>query len=125
MSSIEQNGRDWMRSIKGFLLDITGVLYNSSPTGGCVIPGSVEAVQKFIFFNIKFKINFFRLYSESKVRFVSNESTSMRKKLIEKLNKLGFELYEKDIFTPAPVAATYVTKLKLRPHLLVHKGNYL
>lgn len=33
-------------SVKGFLLDITGVLYNSSPDGGVAIPGSVEAVKR-------------------------------------------------------------------------------
>ncbi|KAI6180466.1 hypothetical protein M3Y98_00722800 [Aphelenchoides besseyi] len=30
--------------VKGFLLDITGVLYNSGPSGGQVIGGSVEAI---------------------------------------------------------------------------------
>lgn len=49
MSSVEPNNLAWMKSVKGFLLDITGVLYNSSPTGGCVIPDSVEAVKRFYF----------------------------------------------------------------------------
>lgn len=35
------------RPIRGFLLDITGVLYNSSHgSDGQAIPGSIEAVQK-------------------------------------------------------------------------------
>ncbi|KAI1723052.1 haloacid dehalogenase-like hydrolase domain-containing protein [Ditylenchus destructor] len=98
----------WMRSIRGFLLDITGVLYNSSGNGGIAITGSVDAVN--------------RLYAESKVRFVSNESTSTRAKLAEKLHRLGFTLDLQHIFTPAPVAANYVKSRNLKPHLLVHKG---
>ncbi|KAI6218864.1 HAD-superfamily subfamily IIA hydrolase [Aphelenchoides fujianensis] len=99
--------------VKGFLLDITGVLYNSNSSNagsgpGQVIPGSVEAVK--------------RLYAESKVRFVSNESTSTPAKLREKLQRLGFDIQLEHLFCPAPVAAAYVNKHKLRPHLLVHKG---
>lgn len=63
------------------------------------------------------------MYKESNVRFVSNESTSTRQKLVEKLNKLGFEIDPKDIFTPAPVAANYIRSHNLTPHLLVHKGK--
>jgi len=36
---------NWYNSIKGFLVDITGVLYDS---GGEAIPGSIEAVRRFI-----------------------------------------------------------------------------
>jgi len=98
----------WRKSIKGFLLDISGVLYNSGPGGGKAIPGSIEAVK--------------RLYAESDVRFLSNESSSTRKALVEKLNRLGFQLDEDHFFTPAPVAAQYAKRHQLRPHLLVHKG---
>lgn len=87
---------------------IIGVLYNSAPGGGAVIPGSVEAVK--------------RLYAESKVRFVSNESTSTPLKLQEKLRRLGYDIDIAHLFTPAPVAAAYVKKHNLRPHLLVHEG---
>ncbi|KAI6240780.1 hypothetical protein M3Y99_00421700 [Aphelenchoides fujianensis] len=75
--------------VKGFLLDITGVLYNSNSSNagsgpGQVIPGSVEAVK--------------RLYAESKVRFVSNESTSTPAKLREKLQRLGFDIQLEHLF---------------------------
>jgi len=37
----------WLRrKIRGILLDISGVLYNSGEGGGEAIPGSVEAVEK-------------------------------------------------------------------------------
>ncbi|EFO14632.1 HAD-superfamily subfamily IIA hydrolase [Loa loa] len=94
--------------VKGFLLDITGVLYNSDPnTIGRVIQGSVEAVN--------------RLYAESTVRFVTNESTRSRKHLFEKLTKLGFTVNEEHIFMPVPEAKRYIKDHNLRPHILVHK----
>ncbi|KAK6114049.1 TIGR01458 family HAD hydrolase [Brugia pahangi] len=97
------------KPVKGFLLDITGVLYNSDPnTIGRVIQGSVEAVN--------------RLYAESAVRFVTNESTRNRKHLFEKLTKLGFTLNEEHIFMPVPEAKRYIKDHNLRPHILVHKG---
>ncbi|CAD5222908.1 unnamed protein product [Bursaphelenchus xylophilus] len=95
-------------SVKGFLLDITGVLYNSSPEGGEAIKGSIEAIA--------------RLYRESTLRFVSNESTSTPAKLHAKLTRLGFTLKQEHLFTPAPVAADYIKRNGLRPHLLIHKG---
>ncbi|VDM37045.1 unnamed protein product [Toxocara canis] len=95
--------------VRGFLLDITGVLYNSSPNSlGRAIPGSIEAVN--------------RLYSESRVRFVSNESSESRYDLAKKLVKLGFNLKEEHIFTPAPIAVRYLKQHALRPYLLVHQG---
>lgn len=101
----------WRFDIKGFLVDITGVLYNSGPNGGRVIPGSVDAVN--------------RLYSHdsTRVKFLSNESSSTRQRLLEKLMKLGFTLREEDFITPAPIAARYVRERQLRPHLLVHRGQ--
>ena len=39
----------WLQSkIQGVLLDISGVLYNSGQCGGELIPGSVEAVERWI-----------------------------------------------------------------------------
>uniref|UniRef100_A0A0K0EPL3 Phospholysine phosphohistidine inorganic pyrophosphate phosphatase n=1 Tax=Strongyloides stercoralis TaxID=6248 RepID=A0A0K0EPL3_STRER len=96
------------RPVKGFLLDITGVLYNTSNNGtGVAIEGSIEAVK--------------RLYNESKVIFVSNESSHTRQHLFNKLTKLGFELNKNDIYTPAPIAIDIMKKNQLRPYLLVHK----
>lgn len=96
-------------SVRGFLLDITGVLYNSSKNGlGEAIPGSAEAVK--------------RLYEESRVRFVSNDSCATPKQLVEKLCKLGIFIDVKHVFTPISAAISYVKKRGLRPHLLVNKS---
>jgi len=36
----------WCEGVKGVLLDVTGVLYNSGPTGGAAIEGSIDAIQR-------------------------------------------------------------------------------
>ena len=45
----ETDGRPpWIvRKIEGVLIDITGVLYNSGEEGGEVIPGSVQAIERY------------------------------------------------------------------------------
>ncbi|VDN56864.1 unnamed protein product [Dracunculus medinensis] len=95
--------------VRGFLLDVTGVLYNGSEDGcGTVIPGSVEAVE--------------RLYRESMVRFVTNESTLGREGLAAKLSNLGFRIDPSHLIIPLDVAKYYLRKNNLRPHLLVHRN---
>uniref|UniRef100_A0A0N5D8B6 Phospholysine phosphohistidine inorganic pyrophosphate phosphatase n=1 Tax=Thelazia callipaeda TaxID=103827 RepID=A0A0N5D8B6_THECL len=97
------------KPIKGFLLDVNGVLYDNDPNGvGCVIPGSVEA--------------FNRLYVESQIRLVTNQSMCTRKHLAEKLKKLGFRVNEEHIFMPVPEAKRYIKTHDLRPHIFVHNG---
>lgn len=100
----------WLhKPIRGVLLDITGVLYNSGPGGGTVIEGSVEAVRKLKAANIG-------------VRFVTNETQCTRKQLVEKLAKHGYELGEDEVFPPAPAVRQILTERQLRPYLLVHPG---
>lgn len=70
---------------------------------------------------LSFTCQNFRLYAESAVRFVTNESTRSRKHLFEKLTKLGFTLKEEHIFMPVPEAKRYIKDRDLRPHILVHK----
>jgi len=44
--------REWYlssSSIKGLLLDITGVLYNSGEGGGVPIKGSIDAIARWLF----------------------------------------------------------------------------
>ena len=51
MAGIEEtDGRPpWIvRKIEGVLIDITGVLYNSGEEGGEVIPGSVQAIERYV-----------------------------------------------------------------------------
>jgi len=37
----------WEAGVKGVLLDVTGVLYESGPDGGHPIPGSAEALRRY------------------------------------------------------------------------------
>ncbi|VDD93731.1 unnamed protein product [Enterobius vermicularis] len=95
--------------IRGFLLDINGVLYNTTKDGrGQAIRGSAEAVK--------------RLYAESKVKFLSNESCVTPARLALRLSKLGIPVDPRNVFTPLSAAVSFLKEHKLRPHLLVHEN---
>uniref|UniRef100_A0A6J0TI14 Phospholysine phosphohistidine inorganic pyrophosphate phosphatase n=1 Tax=Pogona vitticeps TaxID=103695 RepID=A0A6J0TI14_9SAUR len=102
---------DWSKrlaGIKGLVLDISGVLYDSGGEGGGVpIPGSIEAVKK-----IK--------SSGLKLRFCTNETQATRDKFVEKLQRLGFDIVVDEVTAPAPAACRILKERNLRPHLLVH-----
>lgn len=94
------------RAVNGFLLDITGVLYNSIyKSDGIAIPKSAEAV------------NF--LYQHSKVKFLSNAKGNSNRNVARRLQRLGINVREEDVITPAPVVAQYLRENDLRPHLFV------
>jgi len=91
------------KTIKGVLLDITGVLQED----GKAIPGSVEAVQKLQNAGLC-------------VRFVTNETQLTRKKLVEKLHGMKFSMPEESIFPPALAMASIIREKSLKPYYLVH-----
>lgn len=91
-------------NVKGILLDITGVLYES---GDGAIKGSVEAIEKLRHSKIPF-------------RFVTNETARTRPNLVTKLNSLGFSLSESEIISPGVATSAYLKEKNLRPFLLVH-----
>ncbi|GFR11761.1 phospholysine phosphohistidine inorganic pyrophosphate phosphatase [Trichonephila clavata] len=90
--------------VKGILLDITGVLYES---GQGAIKGSAESIEKLRQKKIPF-------------RFVTNETQRTRPDLVSKLNSIGFSLSESEILSPGIVTSAYLKKMNLRPFLLVH-----
>ncbi|XP_035216912.1 phospholysine phosphohistidine inorganic pyrophosphate phosphatase-like isoform X3 [Stegodyphus dumicola] len=92
-------------NMKGVLLDITGVLYESGQK--IAIPGSVEAIQRLYSLKVPF-------------RFVTNETQRTRASLVSKLRSFGFTLSESDVFSPGVAASHYVKQMQLRPFLLVH-----
>lgn len=96
----------YQKTIRGVLLDITGVLYDSGPDGGVAIEGSIDAVKRL-------------KASGLPVRFCTNETTTTRKKLVEKLSKVGFELKETEIFPPIPAVCKILQQRSLRPYLIV------
>ncbi|XP_055348987.1 phospholysine phosphohistidine inorganic pyrophosphate phosphatase-like [Paramacrobiotus metropolitanus] len=97
--------KKWLEG-KGFLLDITGVLYDSCGATGTAIPGSIEALQLLRQHHVPF-------------RFITNESTSDRQHLAVKLNTLGFEIGAEEIIAPAPQVVKILRERGLRPFLLV------
>uniref|UniRef100_A0A8C9FH84 Phospholysine phosphohistidine inorganic pyrophosphate phosphatase n=1 Tax=Pavo cristatus TaxID=9049 RepID=A0A8C9FH84_PAVCR len=98
----------WARAVRGLLLDISGVLYDSGGEGGGVpIAGSAEAVRR-----IK--------ASGLKLQFCTNETQATRKKFVKKLQGLGFDISVAEVTAPAPAACRLLKERGLRPHLLVH-----
>uniref|UniRef100_A0A915KXY3 Phospholysine phosphohistidine inorganic pyrophosphate phosphatase n=1 Tax=Romanomermis culicivorax TaxID=13658 RepID=A0A915KXY3_ROMCU len=102
------NKPDWLnKKVKGFLLDVNGVLYDSGLDGGTAIPGSVDAIDRLVELRIPFRL-------------CSNETQHTRSSLLATLQKLGFNVNLHNILTPAPIVAEELKKRMLRPYLLVH-----
>ncbi|EDV20029.1 Phospholysine phosphohistidine inorganic pyrophosphate phosphatase [Trichoplax sp. H2] len=93
--------------LQGLLLDISGVLYNSGVSGGQAIDGSVEALAR-----LK-KAHF-------PLRLCTNESQCSIDTLVKKLQRLGFNVQEEDIYSPIKAVKSFLIENSLRPHLLVH-----
>uniref|UniRef100_F7I464 Phospholysine phosphohistidine inorganic pyrophosphate phosphatase n=1 Tax=Callithrix jacchus TaxID=9483 RepID=F7I464_CALJA len=98
-----------LAGVRGVLLDISGVLYDSGAGGGTAIAGSVEAVARL-------------KRSQLKVRFCTNESQKSRVELVGQLQRLGFDISEGEVTAPAPAACQILKERALRPHLLIHDG---
>ncbi|XP_072485095.1 phospholysine phosphohistidine inorganic pyrophosphate phosphatase isoform X3 [Notamacropus eugenii] len=96
-----------LAGVRGVLLDVSGVLYDSGDGGGTAIPGSVEAVAR-----IK--------RSGLKLRFCTNESQKSRDKFVGLLQSLGFDISVNEVTSPAPAACQLLKERGLRPYLLVH-----
>ncbi|XP_019721452.1 phospholysine phosphohistidine inorganic pyrophosphate phosphatase [Hippocampus comes] len=94
-------------SLKGVILDMCGVLYDSGEGDGVAIPGSVEAVRRL-------------KASDLKLRFCTNETQAVREKFVAKLQRLGFDICISEVFSPAPAAVAVLRERGLRPHLLVY-----
>nr|XP_005566741.2 phospholysine phosphohistidine inorganic pyrophosphate phosphatase isoform X4 [Macaca fascicularis] len=98
-----------LAGVRGVLLDISGVLYDSGAGGGTAIAGSVEAVARL-------------KGSRLKVRFCTNESQKSRAELVGQLRRLGFDISEGEVTAPAPAACQILKERGLRPYLLIHDG---
>lgn len=91
------------RMIRGVLLDLAGVLYDA----GTPVPGSLEAVERL-------------RAAELPIRFLTNSTRSPRRVLLEKLDKMGFQIKAKELFTPARAACDALQARGHAPHLLIH-----
>ena len=80
-----------MSNIKALLIDLEGVLYN----GNKLIPGSIEVIKEL-------KKNSLIL------RFLTNTTTVPQKLILYKLLNFGFDIEEKEIFTPIIATKNYL-----------------
>uniref|UniRef100_A0A674GV13 Phospholysine phosphohistidine inorganic pyrophosphate phosphatase n=1 Tax=Taeniopygia guttata TaxID=59729 RepID=A0A674GV13_TAEGU len=102
-----ERGRGWARAVRGLLLDVSGVLYDSGAGGGVPIAGSAEAVRR-----IK--------ASGLKLQLCTNETQATRENFVRKLRAMGFDISAAQVTAPAPAACRLLRERGLRPHLLVH-----
>ena len=87
-----------MKSIKGFLIDLDGVLY----VGDTAIEGARDAIE-------------FLRKRKYRYRFVSNTTRKCRKTIVKRLSDMGFVISEEEIITP-PVAANVYMKNTGKKH---------
>ncbi len=90
-----------MKRIKGLLLDIDGVLY----VGEKPILGSIEALRK--------------LRKKFQIRFITNTTRKPKRKVVDKLRSMGFEIREEEIFTALGATAEYLRKKKAKAYFLL------
>jgi HAD superfamily hydrolase (TIGR01458 family) len=95
-----------MMDIKGFLIDLDGVL----TIGNRAINGAREAID---------------LLTEKKIRFrcVSNTTRACRKTIADRLTRLGFDIPESSLFTPPLAAIAYMNAAGKRRCMLVSTGD--
>lgn len=106
--------REWLnKPIRGVLLDITGVLYESNKSGGTALLGSIKAIQNLM------------ACPTIQFRLCTNETQLTQTGLSEKLVRLGFDMIKPDmIFSPGPAVIRILEERKLRPYLLIYPDAY-
>uniref|UniRef100_A0A665WPS9 Phospholysine phosphohistidine inorganic pyrophosphate phosphatase n=1 Tax=Echeneis naucrates TaxID=173247 RepID=A0A665WPS9_ECHNA len=97
------------KSLKGVVLDMCGVLYDSGEGDGVALPGSSPSVEAL-------------KASDLQLRFCTNETQATREKFVAKLQRLGFDICVSEVFSPAPAAVAVLKERGLKPHLLVYDG---
>ncbi len=78
-------------NINGLLIDLEGVLYSDNK----LIPGSIDVIKELKREGIK-------------LRFLTNTTTAPRKIILKKLINFGFDIEEKEIFTPIIATKNYL-----------------
>lgn len=85
------------------LLDVSGVLYQ----GSRAIPGAVQALS--------------RLRAAGRqVRCLTNSTRQPKRRIVAKLQDLGFDIRPEEVFTPVAAALAWLERTGHSPHLLVH-----
>jgi len=89
--------------VAGLLIDIAGVLY----VGDEAVPGAADALRRL-------------RELKRPLRFLTNTTRRTRAELVQRLQRLGFDIKLSEIFSAPFATRTYIELHELRPHLLVH-----
>ncbi len=89
--------------IRGALLDLAGVIYD----GDRALPGASEAVERL-------------RQAGLSLRFVTNTTRMPKRKILDRLARLGFAMPKSELFTPAEAARAWLACNDAAPSLLVH-----
>ena len=95
-----------MNNIRGFLIDLDGVLY----VGDTAITGARESIDL-----LRDKGYVFR--------FVSNTTRKSRQTIVKRLSSMGFDISAEDIFTPPRAAVAWIKKSKKHHCYLLTTGD--
>jgi len=91
-----------MKDVKGFLIDLDGVLY----IGDAPVQGAHETLELLRKKHYQF-------------RFVSNTTRKSRRTIVERMAKMGFLIQEEDIFSPPIAAREYMKNTRKKPCCLL------
>jgi HAD superfamily hydrolase (TIGR01458 family) len=99
----DDHARNVCRMIRGVLLDLAGVVYE----GDRALPGAIDAVA--------------HLHQAGLLlRFVTNTTRATKRTLLERLARLGLDIADSELFTPAQAARDWLAQHDCSPSLLVH-----
>ncbi|ORX62150.1 Haloacid dehalogenase-like hydrolase domain-containing protein 2 [Hesseltinella vesiculosa] len=88
--------------VKALLIDLSGTIHIDAK----VIPGAILAIERLRAHNIPF-------------RFATNTTKVSSRKLVEKLNGLGFQINDNEVFTSLSACRDLIRQKNLRPFLLM------
>ena len=96
---------DKFTDIKGFLIDLEGVIYS----GDDIIEGAIRTLEKL---NTRFKI-----------RYLTNTTTTSRKLIYQKLKNFKLPLIETDVFSPSIAVTDYLKNKDISNIYLLANSN--
>ncbi len=89
--------------VQGVLLDLAGVLYEDDT----VVPGAAQALARLRGAGLS-------------VRFLTNSTRRPRRVILERLDRLGFDVSPEELFTPVSAARARLEETGRAAHLLIH-----
>lgn len=91
------------RAIKGFLLDLDGVVH----VRDALTPRAIEAIARIAAVGLPY-------------RFITNTTRRPRRRIVADLQRIGLAATEDDVLTPAALVGAYLKANNLAPFLVIH-----